>query len=550
MTTDEPGADRAVWWPRAYQPSWLRYDIVAGLTTAAVVIPQAMAYAVIAGLPVEVGLYTAAVPMAAYALAGSSRPLSVSTTSSIAAVTAATIVGSPDPQGAAQVLALFAGAFLVLAAIAHLGFVADLISVPVLTGFKVGVGISIAVGQLPALLGVEKQGDRIVTQIWYAVTSLPQASVTTVALAVGCIALLLGLKRWLPAIPGPLVVVILSIAASALFRLQDHGIGLAGTVPSGLPLPGLPPVLDHLDLIGPALGIALVGFVESISAARTFQSRSDPPVAADRELGALGLANVVSSLLRGMPAGGGMSQTAVADGAGAKSPLTAVFGSVTVVVTLLFLAPVFSDLPQATLGALVFVAAIGLVDIGKVREIFATDRRDGILTVLAAAGVAAMGALDGIVVAVLISVLTLLYEMSRRRLEVLRVVPVEAAVSAPVPDGLLVLRPGAEVYFANVQNLRRDIRAAVAAAPGLPRVVLLDASTVSVFEYSAHEALRLLIDDLLARGLVVWEVSPPPDAEAAAARYRQAHGDPGLRRFASLEAAVAAYVDEVAPESR
>ena len=421
---------------------------------------------------------------------------------------------------------------------------------PVLTGFKVGVGISIAVGQLPALLGVEKQGDRIVTQIWYAVTSLPQASVTTVALAVGCIALLLGLKRWLPAIPGPLVVVVLSIAASALFRLQDHGIGLAGTVPSGLPLPGLPPVLDHLDLIGPALGIALVGFVESISAARTFQSRSDPPVAADRELGALGLANVVSSLLRGMPAGGGMSQTAVADGAGAKSPLTAVFGSVTVVVTLLFLAPVFSDLPQATLGPLVFVAAIGLVDVGKVREIFATDRRDGILTVLAAAGVAAMGALDGIVIAVLISVLTLLYEMSRRRLEVLRVVPVEAAVNAPVPDGLLVLRPGAEVYFANVQNLRRDIRAAVAAAPDPPRVVLLDASTVSVFEYSAHEALRLLIDDLLARGLVVWEVSPPPDAEAAAARYRQAHGDPGLRRFPSLEAAVAAYVDEVAPESR
>ena len=174
MSTTGRAAERAVWWPRAYQRSWLRYDLVAGLTVAAVVIPQAMAYAVIAGLPVEVGLYTASVPMAAYALAGSSRPLSVSTTSSIAAVTAVAVAASSDPQGTAQVLALFAGLFLVAAAVLRLGFVADLISVPVLTGFKIGVGISIAVGQLPALLGVDKQGDRIVTQLWYAVTAIPR----------------------------------------------------------------------------------------------------------------------------------------------------------------------------------------------------------------------------------------------------------------------------------------------------------------------------------------------------------------------------------------
>lgn len=539
MTT-EVRADR--WWPRAYQPSWLRFDLVAGLTAAAVVIPQAMAYAAIAGLPVEVGLYSASVPMVAYALAGTSRPLSVSVTSSIAAVTATAIAGTPDPRAAAAALAVFSGLFLVLGYLFRLGFVAELISAPVLTGFKVGVGVSIAIGQLHALLGVDKEGSHLVTQLWDAVMALPRASVATMALAAACIAVLLGLKRLVPAVPGPLVVVVLTIAATALLHLDDHGIALVGQVPSGFPTPQLPAIGKNLDLVLPGLGVALIAFVESIAAARAFQAKDDPPVQATREMGALGLANVVSSLLRGMPAGGGMSQTAIADGAGAKSPLTGIVGAATVVVTLLFLAPVFSDLPEAALGALVFVAAIGLVDLGKVGRILRTNRRDGLLTIGAALGVASMGALDGIVVAVLISVLTLLYETSRRPVETITAVPRRAPQTGPVPEGLLVLRPGSDIYFANVQRVRRDIDAIVAAAPVRPRVVLFDVPDVSMFEYTAHEGLRQMVDDLLAQGIEVWEVEPRPDAREAALRYRRHHGGgPPPRSFPDLPAAVATY---------
>ena len=245
-----------------------------------------------------------------------------------------------------------------------------------------------------------------------------------------------------------------------------------------------------------------------------------------------------------------MSQTAVADGAGARSPMTGVIAALTTVVTLLFLAPVFSDLPEATLGALVFVAAIGLVDIDKVRRIFAADRRDGILAVLAALGVAAMGALDGILVAVLISVLTLLYETSRRPVEVVNLVARQASPLEPVPAGLLVLHPVSEIYFANVEHLRREILEAIADSPTPPRVVLLDATSVAVFEYSAHQALRQLIEDVEARGIVVWEAERPGEAADAADRYRAAHGQEAVRQFPTVEAAVSAYLSEFAPNER
>ena len=429
------------WWPRRYSPSWLRPDLVAGLSTAAVVIPQSMAYAAIAGLPVEVGLYSASVPMAAYALAGTSRALSVSVSSSIAAVTAVAVATTPDPRSAAATLALLSGLFLIGASVARLGFVADLISAPVLAGFKVGIGLSIAAGQLDSLLGVSIDSDRFLGQIWQAATSWPSASVPTLAVSLGCIAILLAGKRWLRRVPAALIVVVLAIAVTSLAGLEVYGVALIAPVPPGLPVPALPSLAGAGAMIMPALGVALITFVESIAAARAFQARDDPPVRADRELGALGLANVVASVLRGMPAGGGMSQTAVNDGAGAKSPLAAIATAATVIITLLFLAPLFSQLPQAALGALVFVAAIGLVDIASVRHILTVHRRDGVLCLVAAAAVVALGALDGILAAVLISSLTLLYEESRQPVAVLEIVPVDAPQHRRVPAGMIVLEP-------------------------------------------------------------------------------------------------------------
>lgn len=527
-------------WLRDYRPGWLRADIVAGLATAAVVIPQSMAYAAIAGLPVETGLYAASVPMAAYALAGTSRALSVSVSSSIAAITAVAVSTTPDPRAAAATLALLSGLVLVAASLLRLGFVADLISAPVLAGFKVGIGLSIAAGQLDSLLGVTITSDRFLGQVWEALTSLPASNPPTLVLSAACVVVLLAGRRWLRAVPPALIVVVLAIVITWAAGLDRYGIALIDPVPSGFPAPALPSLAGATGLLGPALGVALITFVESISAARTFQAREDRPVSADRELGALGLADVVASLLRGMPAGGGMSQTAVNDGAGAKSPLAAVVTAATVIITLLFLAPLFSLLPQAVLGALVFAAAVGLVDIRTVRTIFVVERRDGLLCLLAATGVIALGALDGILIAVLISSLTLLYESSRRPLEVIESVP-RASSPAPVPAGLLVLRPRSDLHFANVHRFLREVHAAVEAAPTPPSVLLVDASRLGSFEYTAHQAARDLIEELAAQGVEVWAVTPPGDLTDAIERFGAVFGAEETKRFPSVAAAVDAY---------
>jgi SulP family sulfate permease len=509
------------------------------------VIPQAMAYAAIAGLPVEVGLYTASVPMAAYALAGTSRPLSLSVTSSIGAVTGAAIVGAPDPREAATTLAFYSGIFLIIASVARVGYVADLISAPVLTGFKIGIGISIAVGQLDSLLGVNIDDDRVAVQLWDAITSAPDAKIPTLIMSIACIVALLTMKRWLRRVPGPIIVVALTILVTWLWDLQNYGIALISPVPSGLPLPSLPHFRGSGGLIAPALGVALIAFVESIAAARAFQRPDDRPVSADRELGAIGLANAVSSLLRGMPAGGGMSQTAVNDGAGAKSPMAAIGTALTVILTLLFLAPVFSYLPQAALGALVFVAAIGLVDIATLRQIFSVERRDGVLAIIAALAVIATGALYGIVAAVLISVLTLLFQLSRRPLDVVEAAPAPGAAQIAIPPEMLLVRPRTDIFFANVQHFRRELYAALDARDPKPSIVLIDASRRYLFEFTAHEATRDIVADLRDRGFQVWAVLPRGEAGDAIRRFRQIFGSGEVQLFATVSDAIEAHLDQL-----
>ena len=509
------------------------------------VIPQAMAYAAIAGLPVEVGLYTASVPMAAYALAGTSRPLSISVTSSIGAVTGAAIAGAPDPRQAATTLAFYCSIFLIIAWLVRVGYVADLISAPVLTGFKIGIGISIAVGQLDSLLGVSIDDDRVAVQLWDAIRSIPEARLPTLIMSIACIVALLIMKRWLRRVPGPIIVVVLAILATWLWNLQNYGITLIDPVPSGLPLPTRPHFGGSGGLIAPALGVALIAFVESIAAARAFQRPEDRPVSADRELGALGLANVVSSLFRGMPAGGGMSQTAVNDGAGARSPMAAVGTAATVILTLLFLAPVFSYLPQAALGALVFVAAVGLVDISSLRHIFSVERRDGVLAIIAALAVIASGALYGIVGAVLISVLTLLFQLSRRPLEIVDAAPAPGAAQISIPAGMLLVRPRSDIFFANVQQFRRDLYAALAARDPKPSIVLIDASRRFLFEFTAHQIVRDMVADLRAQGLEIWVVLPRGEAGEAISRFRHVFGPGEAQLFPTISDAIEARLDQL-----
>jgi sulfate permease, SulP family len=280
-------------WLRGYRPEWLGKDVLAGATSAAVVIPQAMAYATVAGLPLQHGLYCALVPMAVYALLGTSRPLSVSTTSTISLLTASAIATAPEgaqPASVAALLAVEVGAILLLAGVLRLGFVSDFISRPVLAGFKIGMGLTIAASQLGKILGVPITGDTFFPKVASALGNIGDASVPTLLIAAASVAVLIGLRRISPVVPGPLVVLVGGMALVAATALEARGVATVAPVPGGLPVPSLPELDLARSLLPAAAGIALMAFVESIAAARAFRGAQDPPIRLDRELIALGAA--------------------------------------------------------------------------------------------------------------------------------------------------------------------------------------------------------------------------------------------------------------------
>jgi sulfate permease, SulP family len=497
----------ALGWLGGYRRSWLRGDLVAGVTTAAVVIPQAMAYATIAGLPVQVGLYVATVPMVVYALAGTSRPLSVSTTSTLAALTAAAVatVGSGDPAralAAASTLAALAGALLLGAGLLRLGFMADFISAPVLAGFKAGTGLLIAAGQLGKILGVPQEGDSFLGKVASALSQLDHISWPTLTLAAVSIAILLGLRRWGPrSLPGPLLVVAFGILLAATTGLADRGVALVGAIPAGLPGFAAPDPALVGPLVGPAAGVALMAFVESIAAARAFTAPDEPEVDADQELRALGAANLAAGCFQAFPAGGGLSQTAVNRQSGARSQLAGITTALVVVLTLLFLTPLFEDLPQATLGAVVIVAVVGLVDLAALRRIHGLRFRDYALALVALGGVLALGVLGGVLLAVVVSMLTMIHGANHPPIEVLGRRPgggqwraLDRHPDGQTIPGLLVLRPVASIYFANGPRLRARLLGLVDAADPHPRVLVLELGAVPDIDVTALDMVRRLPD--------------------------------------------------------
>jgi sulfate permease, SulP family len=507
----------AVGWQRAYRRPWLRGDLAAGLTTAAVVIPQAMAYATIAGLPVQTGLYVATVPMLAYALLGTSRPLSVSTTSTLSALTAAAVAvaAEGDPARApvaASTLAVLAGGLLLLAGLLRLGFLADFISAPVLAGFKAGTGLLIAAGQLGKLLGIPQQGGGFFAKVTSALSHLEEANGPTVLLAAVSIAVLLALRRWAPrSLPGPLLVVTLGIGLAVTTRLADRGVALVGAIPPGLPGPAAPDLAMVQALVPAAAGVALMAFVESIAAARAFTAAGEPEVDADQELRALGGANLAGGCFQAFPAGGGLSQTAVNRETGARSQLAGIVTALVVVLTLLFLTPLFERLPQATLGAVVIVAVAGLVDLAALGRIRRLRVRDFRLALVALAGVLVLGVLQGVLLAVVVSMLTLVYGTNHPPIEVLGRRPgtafwrdLERHPGDRTVPGLMVVRPVASIYFGNGPRVRRRLLDLVDAAAPRPEVVLVDLGAVPDIDVTALEVLGSFDADLRRRGITLW----------------------------------------------
>jgi high affinity sulfate transporter 1 len=540
-------------WLRNYERKWLGPDAVAGLTAAAVVIPKAMAYATIAGLPVQAGLYTAFVPMAIYAVLGTSRALSVSTTTTIA-ILSATALGEVAPGGdpaslaaAAATLTLLVGAALVLASLLRLGFVADFISDPVLTGFKAGIGVVIVLDQAPKLLGVHFDKGSFFHNVARTVAAVPDTSAPTLGVALATIGVLVVIERFLPRLPAPLVAVAGAIAGVSLLGLQAHGVSVVGEVPTGLPSLTRPDLALAAQLWPAAVGIALMSFTETIAAGRAFARSGDPAQKPNRELLATGLGNVAGGFFGCIPAGGGTSQTAVNRSAGARSQLAGLVAAAAALLTMLLLAPFIGRLPNATLAAVVIVYSVGLIQPAEFAAISRVRRTELVWALVALAGVVLLGTLQGIVVGIVVSLVALAYQVADPPVYVLGRKPgtnVFRPRSSEHPEdetfpGLLLLRPEGRLFFANAERAAEKMRALIEAEN--PRVVVLHLRAVFDLEYSVLKKLVEAEARQRELGRRIWWVGLNPGVLDAVRRSPLGEKLGRENMFFNLEQAVARY---------
>ncbi len=542
-------------WIRDYQKEWIRWDVIAGLTAAAVVIPKAMAYATIAGLPVQVGLYTAFLPMVIYALLGTSRPLSVSTTTTLAILAAAEL-GEAVPDGnpasllsASATLTLLVGVVLLLAALLRLGFVANFISEPVLIGFKAGIGLVIVLDQIPKLLGIHFQKGTFFHNVLAIVGGLPDASIATVAVGTAMVVILVSIEHWFPRAPAPLIAVGTGIAAMKLFGLQAYGVRAVGQVPTGLPSLTPPDFSLLLELWPAAVGIALMSFTETIAAGRAFAVSGEPTPQPNRELLATGFANAGGALLGAMPGGGGTTQTAVNRLAGARTQAAELVTAAATLVTMLLLAPFIGLMPEATLAAVVIVYSIGLIKPAEFRTILKVRRTEFAWALVALAGVVLLGTLKGIVVAIIVSLVALAHQVADPPIHVLGRKPgtnVFRPRSKEHPEdetfpGLLLLRTEGRLFFANAARIGEKIKPLVAETN--PRVVAFDLGGVFDLEYTALKMLTEAEQRNRERGISLWLVGLNPRVLAMVQRSPLGETLGRERMFFNLEQAVTKYFD-------
>ncbi len=548
-------------WLNGYRREWIKPDLIAGVTVAAVVIPKALAYATVAGLPVQVGLYTALFPMVIYALFGSSRPLSVSTTATLA-ILAGTALARVVPGGseadllrASATLTLLVGSILTLAAILRLGFVANFISDPVLTGFKAGIAVVIVLDQLPKLLGIHFPKGTFFHNVLAIATGLPHASVATVTVGLVTIVILVAMEHFTPRAPAPLIAVACGIGAVALFGLQSHGVDIVGHVPTGLPSVTKPDLSLIESLWPAAAGIALMSFTETIASGRAFVKSGEPMPQPNRELVATGLSNIGGALLGSMPAGGGTTQTAVNRLVGAHSQLAALVTAAASLGTMLLLAPFIGRMPHATLAAVVIVYSIGLIKPAEFRAIITVRRTEFIWALIACAGVVLLGTLQGILVAIVVSLAALAYQVSDPPVYVLARKP-GTTVFRPVSDehpqdetfpGLLLLRPEGRIFFANAEHLGQKIQQLMAQANA--RIVVLHLRAVFDLEYTALKMLIEAEEKLSERGITLWLVGLNPGVLAMVRRSPLGATLGNERLFFNLDQAVAAWNAQSAKSS-
>jgi high affinity sulfate transporter 1 len=539
-----------------YRRSWLSDDIIAGVVLSTLLVPQGMAYAELAGLPPITGLYTSIMCLLAYALFGPSRILVLGPDSSLGPMIAAAILplaagDSARAVSLASFLALLVAAIMILGAVGRLGFIADLLSRPTMMGYMNGLALTILVGQLPKLFGFSVEGSGLIKEISGFFSGLADGKAVAAAAAVGIagVVVILALQRWTPKLPAVLIMVLMAIAATTLFELKDHGVDVVGVLPRGFPPLTVPDIRrsDLGPLVGAAAGIALVSLADTISTASSFAARTGQEIRGNQEMFGIGAANLAAGFFQGFPVSTSGSRTAVAERSGARSQLTGVVGAAVITVMIVALPGLFRNLPQPALAAVVICASLSLADIAGTRRLRKQSPVEFSVSIAAFLGVALLGVLPGIAVAVVLSILNV-FRRSWRPFEArLGKVPgkegyhdLETHPAARVLPGFVLFRFDAPLFFANAKTFRDDIIGLAAATPP-PRWIVVGAEPITDVDVTAADILEDLGKTLDDRGirLVLAELHEPVrrklDRLALTRTVDPAH------YFPTIDAAVAAF---------
>jgi high affinity sulfate transporter 1 len=545
----------------SYRRQWLAKDVVAGVVLTTLLVPQGMAYAELAGLPPITGLYTSILCLLGYAVFGPSRILVLGPDSSLGPMIAATILpliaAGGDPERAvalASMLAIMVAAIMILAAVAKLGFIADLISKPTMIGYMNGLALTILIGQLPKLFGFKVDADGLIGEIVGFAEGLAKGEAIPAAAAVGIagIALILVLQRWLPKVPAVLIMVVAAIAATTVFSLADHGVSLVGVLPKGFP----PLTIPHVRLadLGPlfagAAGIALVSLADTISTASAFAARTGQEVRGNGEMIGIGAANLAAGLFQGFPVSTSGSRTAVAERSGAKTQLTGVTGAALIILMIVFVPGLFRNLPQPALAAVVITASLSLADIPATARLWRQRKAEFLLSIAAFLGVALLGVLPGIGIAVALSILNVFrrawwpYDTVLGRVEGLGGYhDTHTHPDAQRLPGLVIYRFDAPLFFANAKTFRDEIRRLAKTDPP-PAWIVIAAEPVTDVDTTASDVLEDLDEALNADGisLVFAELKDPVRRKIE--RYGLTRTIDPQHFFPTVEAAVTAFREQ------
>ena len=539
-----------------YQRGWWRPDLMAGLTVGAMLIPQSMAYAELAGMPAEYGFYAVILPLVVYALVGTSRHLGVGPEpgTAILAATGVAAIADGDPERYVVLmaaLALVVAGICVMGAVARLGFIASVLSKPVLVGYITGVGLTLVSSQIGAFTGLSISSGDFLSRFAELARELGDIDLATLAVGVSTLALVLVLRRWAPTVPGALVGVAMATFVVWLISPDDPIVAVVGAIPEGLPTFGLPEVSrdDLVRLLPVAAGIALVGFTDNVLTARSIASRQGYKVDPNQELLALGMTNLSAGLSQGFPVSSSASRTAVPASLGSKTQLVSLVAAVMVVATLLVLGPLLAQIPRAALAAIIIAAALAIIDLPGYRALWKVSRQEAALAVAAAAAVLVLNVLYGVLVAVSLSVLFALGRMARPHDAVLGDQPsldgwveIDAYPDAVTEPGLLVYRFDAPLFFLNADRFRSRVQEMLEENPGKEEWLVLDFEGIGALDATAVDALGELQDELTGRGIGLVAVARANDDVVMRLRRADLLEPSGpVRSFATINAAVRAF---------